>query len=94
MKMNRFAKAAVAVAGTALVIGTATAAASAADDMKAKKEKCYGVAAKGMNDCASANHSCAGQSTQDAHPEEWVYVPAGLCDRLAGGVSESKKKGG
>ena len=94
MKFSSF----VAASGTAaLILSAVSFAVSAHDDdadgSKAKKEKCFGVVAKGMNDCASATHSCAGQSAEDAHPEEWIYVPAGLCDRIAGGVSESEKNG-
>lgn len=60
---------------------------------KKEKEKCYGVATAGKNDCANASgtHSCAGYATEDNHPEEWIYVPSGLCDRLAGGSKEPKK---
>ncbi|TNE66480.1 MAG: DUF2282 domain-containing protein [Alphaproteobacteria bacterium] len=90
MKLNRFAKTAVALTGTAFAL-TAFAGTALADDKKAKKEKCFGVVAKGMNDCATSSHSCAGQSAEDAHPEEWIYVPAGMCDRLAGGSKDAKK---
>ena len=51
------------------------------------KEKCYGVAKAGANDCAnkSGTHSCAGQSTADGAADEWVYVPTGTCEKLVGG---------
>ena len=52
---------------------------------KSKKEKCYAIVAKGMNDCATSTHSCAGQAKVDNHPEEWIYVTKGLCKRIAGG---------
>jgi len=53
---------------------------AAADD-KAAKEKCYGIAKAGQNDCASlsGSHSCAGQAKADMAPEEWKYVPKGSC---------------
>ncbi len=59
----------------------------AGKDAGTGKEKCYGVVKTGKNDCASLNksHSCAGQAKKDAEPNEWIYVPAGLCDKLAGG---------
>ncbi len=91
--MNKDRKFLLSVAVGIVAVG-ATAAPALADNIAAKQEKCYGVVAKGMNDCAAASHSCAGQSSEDAHPEEWVYVPAGLCDRLSGGASESKKNSG
>jgi uncharacterized membrane protein len=52
------------------------------------KEKCYGVSKAGKNDCASkdGSNSCAGHATKDADGNQWVYVPAGLCDKLVGGV--------
>ncbi|HWH82251.1 MAG TPA: DUF2282 domain-containing protein, partial [Burkholderiaceae bacterium] len=45
-----------------LAMGALTAA-HAADDNKGK-EKCYGIAKAGTNDCAnlSGSHSCAGQN--------------------------------
>ena len=49
-----------------------------------KMEKCYGVAEKGKNDCAGANHSCAGQSTKARDSKEFVDVPTGLCDKIGG----------
>jgi len=56
------------------------------------KEKCYGVAKAGMNDCANASgtHSCAGQSTADGDSGEWIFVPAGTCERLVGGSTSAE----
>ena len=53
-----------------------------------EREKCYGVARAGKNDCAAKDKSnaCSGQSKKDADANTWVYVPAGLCEKLAGGV--------
>ena len=69
---------ALAVAG----IGNA----DAADEAKPTKEKCYGVVKAEKNDCGAGDaHSCAGQATEDRHPQEWLYLPAGVCDKLAGG---------
>ncbi|MEY4136500.1 MAG: hypothetical protein RL205_628 [Actinomycetota bacterium] len=50
------------------------------------KEKCYGIAKAGKNDCASSSgsHSCAGQSKSDNAPDEWVYVVKGTCAALGG----------
>ena len=49
------------------------------------RERCYGVARAGHNDCGTAHHACAQQSTADAAPDEWLMVPAGLCERIRGG---------
>ncbi|MDM5180754.1 DUF2282 domain-containing protein [Massilia sp. CCM 8695] len=56
---------------------------------KAEKEKCYGIAKAGQNDCASANgsHSCSGQASVDKAPEEWKYVAKGTCEKAGGKLS-------
>ena len=59
--------------------------AQAADDAMGAKEKCYGVAKAGKNDCASNGHSCAGQAKTDADKKDWVHLPKGSCEKLAGG---------
>lgn len=48
------------------------------------KEKCYGVAKAGQNDCGTATHSCAGLSKKDNAPDEWRYVAKGTCTKLGG----------
>src|SRR6266850_3390092 len=59
--------------------------ASAADDKTAGKEKCFGIAKAGQNDCAnlSGTHSCAGQNKTDNGADEWKYVAKGTCAKLA-----------
>jgi uncharacterized membrane protein len=72
---------------------TLSAAAFAAPSFAADKpdmEKCYGVAKAGKNDCAGAAHACAGQSTVDASPKDFVTVPKGTCERLTGGSLTAK----
>ena len=59
--------------------------AQAADDGAGTKEKCYGIAKAGKNDCASNGHSCSGQSKNDADKQSWVHVPKGTCEKLVGG---------
>ena len=79
---------------TAALAGVFAAGAAHADDakMEAAKEKCYGIAKAGKNDCKSAtgSHSCAGQSTKDSLPEDWAYVTAGSCAK-SGGKTEAPK---
>ena len=69
------------------------AQAQAADD-KAAKEKCYGIAKAGQNDCASANgsHSCAGQAKADKDANEWKYVAKGTCEKDGGSTKAPAKK--
>jgi uncharacterized membrane protein len=58
------------------------------------KEKCFGVAKAGANDCASANgsHSCAGQAKKDNEPTEWKYVAKGSCEKMGGKLAAPMKK--
>jgi len=66
----------------ALGLGAASQPASAA---KEGFEKCLGVAKAGMNDCGTSQHACAGQAKADSDAEEWIYVPQGTCEKIAGG---------
>jgi uncharacterized membrane protein len=74
-----FSAAALAVAGTA----------AAGNDSKSMDkpgtEHCYGIAKAGKNDCATAAHSCAGQSAKDMSKADFVAVPTGTCAKIAGG---------
>ena len=56
------------------------------------KEKCFGIAKAGQNDCANATgtHSCSGQAGADMAPEEWKYVAKGTCDQLGGKLAFKK----
>lgn len=67
--------------------------ASAADDKTAAKEKCFGIAKAGQNDCAnlSGTHSCAGQSKVENGADEWKYVAKGTCAKLGGKSAEEAK---
>ena len=57
------------------------------------KEKCYGVAKAGQNDCAnlSGTHSCAGQAKAEMGADEWKYVAKGTCAKLGGKSAEEAK---
>ena len=70
---------------------------NAADEKTGGKEKCYGIAKAGQNDCAnlSGTHSCAGQNKADNAPDEWKYVAKGTCKDLKGMTeAEAKAKKG
>ena len=64
--------------------------ASAAD--AAGKEKCYGIAKAGHNDCANltGSHSCAGQAQMN-DAAEWNYVAKGTCKDMGGLTMEEAK---
>jgi len=49
------------------------------------RERCHGVVRAGKNDCGTAKHACAGRATRDAQGDEWLMLPGGTCDRIAGG---------
>ena len=57
--------------------------ATAAEEKSA--EKCYGIVKAGKNDCGTSTNACAGQVNADKDAEAWIYVPKGLCERIAGG---------
>ena len=71
-------------ASLALALGTALTLASApvlAQD--GAKEKCYGVALAGKNDCAAGpGTTCAGTSKADYQGNAWKHVPTGTCTTL------------
>ena len=67
------------------------AATAGAADESAATEKCYGVAKAGMNDCAAPTHACSGQSKAERSKTDWVKLPAGTCERLAGGMLKTAK---
>ena len=67
--------------------------AHAADDKAKEKEKCFGIAKAGANDCAnlSGSHSCAGQSKNGMAADEWNYVAKGSCAQMGGKSMEDAK---
>lgn len=81
----------------AMIAATAAAVMSlsfvAAPAAAQEKEKCYGIAKAGQNDCASVNgsHSCAGQSKVDMDKSEWKYVAKGSCKGMKG-LSQDEAK--
>ena len=82
----------IASSALASVLALGLAGNAAAAD-PAGKEKCYGIAKAGQNDCAnlSGTHSCAGQSKADMSPEEWKYVAKGSCQKLGGKTADQAK---
>jgi uncharacterized membrane protein len=64
-----------------IALGSAYAAAPAAA-ADAEKDKCFGVAMKGKNDCAAGEGTtCAGTSKVDFQANSWAYVPKGTCEK-------------
>ncbi|MBV8962829.1 MAG: DUF2282 domain-containing protein [Hyphomicrobiales bacterium] len=69
----------VLAASVAAALTFPNASASAAD----AKEKCYGVALKGQNDCAAGpGTTCAATSKVDYQGNSWKLVPKGTCTTM------------
>jgi uncharacterized membrane protein len=73
---------------TAAIAGAFAVTALGLSQVQAQDEelqKCYGVVKAGKNDCAGPGHTCQGQAASDGHPDEFILVPNGTCDRLVNG---------
>ena len=91
MKLSQRPLAAIAIGSLiSLGAGLSVMQSQAADDDATAKEKCYGVVKAGKNECAANGHACAGQAKHDGDPGEWLYVPAGTCERLVNGTLQGK----
>ena len=74
----------------AMADGAATteAEALAASEIEGEKEKCYGIALAGKNDCAAGpGTSCQGTSVVDYQGNAWKYVPEGECEPQGGSLT-------
>jgi len=79
--MYRKMTAAAVVAGA---IAAAATGLSATDAKAEAKEKCFGVALAGKNDCAAGpGTTCAGTSKVDYQGNAWTLVPKGTCETMA-----------
>ena len=60
------------------------------------QEQCAGIVKAGMNDCASSEHTCVGLNSEDGYDSDWLWLPAGTCDKISGthviGSPKSMKK--
>ena len=79
----------IAAAAASLLSTLLVAAPVAAQE----KEKCYGIAKAGQNDCANlaGSHSCAGQAKVDNDKGEWKYVAKGSCKSMKGMSADEAK---
>ena len=84
--MNRTTR--LTLAGSLATLLTGLAAPSFAADAAKKvdmtgKEKCFGVALAGKNECkAGAGTTCAGTSKMDYQGNAWSLVPKGSCTTM------------
>ena len=89
MKTRDAINAGVLLAVAGAMIAAVAVSVRRGDGSAVERERCYGVARAGQNDCANAVHSCAKQAGRDSEQSEWIAVPKGTCTRLAGsGASE------
>src|SRR6266446_363425 len=84
---TRIPAAILASAVTAAIASTAFAApltkAEGDAAVAAHKEKCFGVALKGQNDCAAGpGTTCQGTSTVDFQGNSWKFVQGGTCTSI------------
>ena len=79
----------LSAAALTLAVGAALSMAHApAHAQPADKEKCFGVALKGKNDCAAGpGTTCAGTSKVDYQGNAWSLVPKGTCEKTASKTS-------
>ena len=73
----------VMMSATAATIKSTTAA-------KNQQEKCYGIVKAGLNDCQTANQSCAGSAVKDNQGDAFLFLPKGLCEKIVNGSLKAK----
>jgi uncharacterized membrane protein len=85
------------IAVTAATLAALASGAALAQDkgasIKGEKERCYGVALAGKNDCAAGpGTTCAGTSKMDYQGNAWKYVAKGTCTSMKtpGGMGSLK----
>jgi uncharacterized membrane protein len=77
--------------GLAAIVALGLAAATTnAVAAKGDTEKCAGIVKAGKNDCGTSKSACAGTASADRDTEAWILVPAGTCEKIAGGHLTNK----
>jgi uncharacterized membrane protein len=82
---NLLASAVLGAAALAIVTASSAQAGPAAEPAF-ENEKCFGISKAGKNDCQTASGSCAGTVSVDNQKDAWIYVPAGTCEKIVGGM--------
>lgn len=74
---------AVAAAMSSFVVAAPLTEEQVKAAMDAGKEKCFGVALKGQNDCAAGpGTTCQATSTVDYQGNAWKFVDGGTCTTM------------
>lgn len=83
----------IATSALASVLALGLLSGAQAEEKAGAKEKCFGIAKAGQNDCAnlSGTHSCAGQSKVSDDAAEWKYVAKGTCKSMNGMTADEAK---
>lgn len=65
---------------------------AAAQTKPAEREKCFGIAKAGKNDCTGGGvASCAGKAAKDG--QGFLALPKGVCEKIVGGsLTDPTKK--
>ena len=94
-KLGAAASALIAAAALSACSGEATSenaeatTAEVTEVAAAEKEKCFGIAKAGENDCAAGEGtSCAGTAVLDYQGNAWKYTDAGECEAMGGSLTE------
>lgn len=70
----------ISVAAALAAALASIAPSSAAEAPSAEREKCFGIAMSGQNDCAAGpGTTCAGTNKVDYNGHAWKLVPKGTC---------------
>lgn len=81
--MNRRQSLAVTAMALSAILSGAALAQDKGASIKGEKERCYGIAKAGQNDCAAGpGTTCAGTSKVDYQGNAWKYVPKGTCEKI------------
>jgi uncharacterized membrane protein len=81
--MNRRHSLAITTFAFAALAAGAAFAQDKGASIKGEKERCYGIAKAGQNDCAAGpGTTCAGTSKVDYQGNAWKYVAKGTCEKI------------
>ena len=88
---NSLTRNALKLGAIATAVATAATLTAVPASAQGAKEKCYGVALTGKNDCAAGpGTTCAGTSTADYQGNAWKYVAKGECTKMGGTLKAHK----
>jgi uncharacterized membrane protein len=78
----------VKIKKNAVIHSTLLVALSLVPQLPSGWEACGGVAKAGMNDCAvrTSLHACAGMAKSDNEADSYVFLPKGVCTKIAKGT--------